>query len=322
MNWLLFAVVALLGWGCADVFYKKSADENDRWSHLKVAVWVGLVMGVVSLCLIPFSETLAHGEGSFLSRFAVGTVKYAPASLCYIASMIIGYAGMRYLEISIISPVQNASGVLSAICIIAYMALTGNIAGIGEAFSPLYVTAMVLIVAGVVALAVVENKLSAQEAASDHNEGKYRFGALALLFPILYCVFDTVGTAADGVILDEEAGLGLGEIDVLVLYGVTFLLAGFVCWLVLRYKTKQWYNPFAKSEWPKGVAAACEEFGQIFYVYAMAANAVYAAPVVASYCIVSLLLSRAFLKEKLKVSQYVCVFLVIAGIVILGFLDA
>ena len=50
----------------------------------------------------------------------------------------------------------------------------------------------------------------------------------------------------------------------------------------------------------------------------MAQNPVVAAPMVASYCIVSVLLSRIFLKEKLKASQYACVAAVIAGIVLLG----
>ena len=84
-------------------------------------------------------------------------------------------------------------------------------------------------------------------------------------------------------------------------------------------RTKKAYNPFAKKEvLNKGVAACFEEFGQIFYVFAMARNPVLAAPMVASYCIVSVILSRIFLKEKLKASQYACVVAVIVGIVILG----
>nr|MCR5311089.1 DMT family transporter [Lachnospiraceae bacterium] len=140
----------------------------------------------------------------------------------------------------------------------------------------------------------------------------------ALLFPILYCVFDTIGTAADGIILNEETGLGMGEIDVIILYGLTFFAAGVICWIFLWIRTKKPYNPFAKKELTKGIAAACEEFGQVFYVYAMAKEPVLAAPMVASYCIVSVILSRIFVKEKLKASQYACVVSVIIGIVLLG----
>lgn len=331
MSWFIFALICLLGWGFADLFYKKNTAKDDRYSHLKIAVWVGLVMGVCAFGFFPFSETLKNGSSA---DFAVNAVKYLPASLGYIISMVIGYAGLRYLELSIVSPVQNASGALSAIAMSVFFVLTsqnalesisdetgftfGSVSGIPLLNNILILCGILVIVVGVILLAVVEQKLSKGEAEIPKENRKYRFGALALIFPILYCVFDTLGTAADGIILDEESGLGLGEIDVIILYGLTFFLAGIAAWIFLWFKEKKPYNPFSVIERGKGIAAVCEEFGQIFYVYAMAAKPVLAAPMVASYCIISVLLSRIFLKEKLKASQYSCVFAVIAGILMLG----
>ena len=56
-------------------------------------------------------------------------------------------------------------------------------------------------------------------------------------------------------------------------------------------------------------------------MFAMSGSSVIAAPIVGSYCILSMLLSRVFLKEKLTKKEYVSIFLVIVGIVILGILD-
>lgn len=325
----------MFGWGLADLFYKKSNVDGDRFSHLKTAVWVGLMMGFVSLVLTILSllknggaaipdaitaETLFTSDTSIFSA----AVKYLPASLGYIISMVIGYAGMRYLEVSIVSPVQNASGALSAIAMFIWFSVTGSIGSFWEEFTLLHVIGTVPIVVGVIALGIVEQRLAKAEGALDlpKEERKYRYGALALLFPILYCVFDTLGTTADGIILDEKAGLGLGEIDVLILYGFTFFLAGIVCWIVLYFKEKKVYNPFAKPEWKTRFPAALfEQFGQIFYVYALADNPIVAAPMIASYCIVSAILSRIFLKEKLKPAQYACIVTVIIGIVIMGIAD-
>ncbi|MBR5257490.1 MAG: hypothetical protein IKV51_00925 [Clostridia bacterium] len=409
MSWFAFALLCLLGWGCADLFYKLGSDENDRYSHLKIAVWVGLVMGVCALILLPFSESFAPGrkavtetgvyvyeeggvhltaeDGSLFSGetdedgeymicyacfaddaasgefyvdfeelaaaseagesyvirgeglyktltlnpdgtyvfsrpgagfgdFISSAVKYTPASLCYIISMVIGYAGLRYLELSIVSPVQNASGAFSAVAMLVFFSIKGTLSDHVEDFSPLNVIGVIFVVIGMVALAAVENRVNGRELKKD--ERRLRYGALALIFPVLYCVFDTIGTAADGIILDESTGLGIGEIDVLILYGLTFLLAGACAWVYMLIKTGKAYNPFAKSEKYKGIAALCEECGQFFYVYAMAAKPVLAAPVVASYCIVSVVLSRVFVKEKLKASQYLCVIAVIIGIVLMG----
>ena len=129
MLWFLFALICVLGWGLADLFYKKGTDEKDRYSHLRIAVWVGLVMGVVSLILLPFSESRMNG-GSLMAN----AVKYLPASLGYIISMVIGYAGLRYLELSIVSPVQNASGALSMIFMLVYFMIVGRITDFWEEF--------------------------------------------------------------------------------------------------------------------------------------------------------------------------------------------
>lgn len=304
MNWFFVSLITMLFWGLADLFYKKGTDENDNYSHLKIAVWVGLVMGIASLTMLPFSES-GFSFGSFLLNAA----KYSPASLSYIISMVIGYAGMRYLEVSIISPVQNASGALSTIAMAVYFALTGTLTSFWEEFSILDVIGTIIIVIGVIALAFTEK---------ERSDNKVSRSVPALIFPLLYCLFDTIGTAADGIILDEEAGLALGEIDVLILYGLTFMLCGLGAWLFLLFKTHKPYNPITGTEMNKCLAAVFEEGGQIFYVFAMATRPMLAAPMIASYCIVSVVLSRVFIKEKLKWAQYICVFTVIAGIVILG----
>lgn len=296
------------------MFYKLGTHSDDKYSHLKIAVWVGLVMGVCGLALLPFAES-SFSFGTFFRN----TVSYLPASACYIASMVIGYVGLRYLELSIVSPVQNASGALASVVMIIYFVAFGKYDSIGQMLLPttqnvFNLIGTVVIVVGVILLAVVENKT-----AQSDNDGKFRYGALALLFPLAYCLFDTIGTAADGIILDEVTGLGLGEIDVIILYGFTFFVVGLGCWIFLWIKQKHPYNPFALAEVKtKGVAALCEEFGQVFYVYAMASNPVVASPMIASYCIVSVILSRVFLHEKLSRAQYACVFTVIAGIVLLG----
>ena len=65
-------------------------------------------------------------------------------------------------------------------------------------------------------------------------------------------------------------------------------------------------------------AAIFETAGQFSYVYAMSGNGAVAAPMIAAYCIVSILLSRIFLKEKLPARQYATVAVIIAGIILIG----
>ena len=80
-----------------------------------------------------------------------------------------------------------------------------------------------------------------------------------------------------------------------------------------------------KFELPKQkdklIAAVCETAGQLTYVYAMSGNGAIAAPILSSVCVVSLLLSRIFLKEKLTKKQYLFIGIIIVGILMLAVLE-
>ena len=344
MNWFVCALLCVAGWGLADLFYKKGTDDADRWSHLRIAAWVGLAMGAAAVVILLLQNAgilpaaaSASAEGAYpagkavpteISRLLGNMLAYAPASIPYILSMVIGYAGLRYLELSVVSPVQNASGALSVILMAVWLALRGKGSEIMENVSALDIAGTLFIVAAAVGLAFVEQKIAESEpepaaaentvAAGKGPVSKYRFGALALAFPLLYCLFDALGTAADGVILSGNGSLDLTEWDVLVLYGLTFFAAGLLCWIWLWSKEGHPYRMFSAAERPKMAAAIAEECGQVFYVFAMAADPMAAAPIVASYCIVSVILSHLILKERLRAGQYACVAAFIIGILLLG----
>ena len=76
MSWFCFALICILGWGFADLFYKRGTDGDDRYSHLKIAVWVGLVMGVCAFALLPLAES-----GMSVGELITNALKYSPASL-------------------------------------------------------------------------------------------------------------------------------------------------------------------------------------------------------------------------------------------------
>ena len=68
-------------------------------------------------------------------------------------------------------------------------------------------------------------------------------------------------------------------------------------------------------------AAILETVGQFFYVFAMSADSTINASIVGSYCILSMILSSVFLKEKLSLKKYIFLFIAVIGIVILAFMD-
>ena len=92
-----------------------------------------------------------------------------------------------------------------------------------------------------------------------------------------------------------------------------------IIFIFIRVIKKQRIGLFEQKN--RTIAALFETAGQATYVYAMSGNGVVAAPMIASYSIISLILSRIFIKEKLSKLQYAAVAVVIAGIVCLGIVE-
>ena len=301
--WLVFALATTLLWGAADLFYKKGADARDRYSHLKTAVMVGLVMGLHAC------YTLVFGGVSYNP---VNLLVYLPVSMMYILSMTIGYFGLRYLELSISSPIQNSSGAVT--CILCLLLL-------GQSMDLLSGVAVVCICLGVFLLGWFERVKYRSVRAEDQ---KYAIGFMAFMMPVLYCVIDALGTFFDAFYLDDIERtplVGVTEQNfeevANISYELTFLICAALLLFYICIVKRQRFAILGQRD--RGIAAVLETAGQFTYVYAMSGgNGVVAAPLIASYCVFSVLFSAAFLKERLKGKQYAVILLVLLGIVLLG----
>ena len=301
--WFWFAIIALLCWSGSDLFSKIGCqDKEDPYSHLKMVMAVGLVMGLHAAY-----EVLFNGVEINLSIL----LTYLPVSMLYILSMAIGYLGLRYIELSISSPICNSSGAIVAVLTLATV-------GIGENLPPLALVAVALVCIGVIALGFTEANEDeelrrARQDASNHHYAK---SWIAILIPIIYCLLDALGTFADSRVLEP-----LNEDSANVAYELTFLIMGIVCAVYVLGIKKQKLIP--RQEAPKYTGAVFETIGQFFYIYALAdtEHVAFAAPIISSYCVASVLWSRIFLKEKLSLKHYLSILVVIAGVVILGILD-
>ena len=300
--WFWFSVIALLCWSGSDLFSKIGCrDASDKYSHLKMVMAVGVVMGLHALYEIFI--------GGVEINFNI-ILTYLPVSLLYIASMTMGYMGLRYIELSISSPICNSSGALVAVLTLIFIG--------AEDYSPLALIAVAIVCIGAIGLGVVDfmedDELRAQRQAASNY--KYSKSALALALPVAYCLLDALGTFADNRVLEI-----LNEDSANVAYELTFLFCGAVCFLYVVLIKKQKLLP--KAELPKYTGAIFETAGQFAYIYAIAdtEHLAMSAPIISAYCAASVLWSRIFLKEKLSLKHYAMIGLVMVGIVIMGILD-
>ena len=292
-------------WGTADLFYKKGAAATENYTHIKTAVMVGLVMGAHAIITLIFKR---------VSFNPLNLLIYLPVSFMYILSMIIGYYGLRYLELSICSPVQNSSGAVTCILCIALLK---------QMPSGIELISVCLICIGVMALGIIQKKQEEKFLKVNSEDKKYRWGARALIIPVIYCVIDALGTFFDAYYLDDFNKTPLKGVtqsnfeDVAnISYELTFLIVSLALLIYLIFIKKEKFT--LSKQKSRAAAAIFETLGQATYVFAMSANAAVAAPVIASYSIASIILSRIFLKEKLSKREYAAILPVMAGILLLG----
>ncbi|CZR08618.1 EamA family transporter [Trichococcus collinsii] len=295
--WFIFAIVSVLAWGTADLFYKKGSDPKDKYSYLKIVIMVGAVMGIHAVYVMLTSGVVYNPSN---------LITYLPVSALYILSMAVGYAGLRFLELSISSPVQNSSGAISGLLTFIFL---------GQSMTGLQFFAVGLITIGVILLSVFEQRFA--EAERKENKAmvdrKYKYGAIALLFPLGYALIDSLGTFADAWVFDR----GMDEMQANISYELTWLIVAVLAWIYLILIKKETFA--LRDQKDRGLAAIFETLGQFFYVFAISANAVIVAPLISSYSMVSVILSRIFLKEKLTAKQYAVIAMIMVGIFILGF---
>ena len=328
--WFTYSVIALLCWSGSDLFSKIGCrNPNAKYSHLKMVMAVGLVMGLHAAYELIFAGTELHLDI---------VLAYLPVAALYIASMALGYLGLRYIELSISSPICNASGALTA--------LTGFIV-FGMRDTPwIMPVAVALVCAGVIGLGVVEHleDPAARLKRQEKSNYKYAKSFAAIALPLAYCVLDTAGTFGDTLVLQRltekrclaagiaydmdapsEAATAISDAvasSANAVYELTFLLCGIICAIYVLGIRRDRLIP--RQEGPKLLGAAFETAGQFAYIFALSdtAHAMYSAPIISSYCVLSVIWSRVFLKERLSAKHYAMVVITIIGIVLLGIFDA
>ncbi len=302
--WFIFALITTLAWGLAELFYKKGARQDEKYSHLKICVCVGTIMGIHAIFTLLTQD---------INYNPVNLIRYLPVSLLYIVSMAFSFFGMRFIEESISDPIENTSGAICSLLCVIFL---------GETLSIPSVIAILVIVIGVLGVGFLENR---GDTLRKRTLGK-KMAVIAFCMPFVYALLDAVGSFVDVFYLDDVAAtplIGVNETTIEAVantsYELTFALFALILFVFMKIKKVE-FGSIPKQK-DKVLSAVFETAGQLTYVYAMSGNGKVAAPIISSVCVVSLLLSRIFLKEKLTLKKYVFISIVIIGILMLAVIE-
>lgn len=315
----VFLIVSTLCWGIAEIFYKKGNTSNEKYSHLKTAVFVGFFMGI-------YATITLFTTGVDLASFPINFIRYLPVASCYILSMVFSYFGVKYIEESIADPIENSSiAIVPILCAIF----------LHQTFKLPIIIGIIIVVAGVICLGVFDRK-----GANDRTAkfGK-KLGILAITMPFCYMLLDGVGTFLDVFYTESVESTFLVNVTEANIentancayeFAFFFVAIGILIFLkakkvkifanesIEHKEQTKWYTGILDQKW-KILAAIFETAGQATYLFALSSGGGIAAVILgAGTVIVSLILSRIFLKEKLTFLQYIFIFVILLGIIVLS----
>ena len=319
MNWFIMTLGCIILWGVADILFKVSSDYNDPLSHYKNFIWIGIVMAVAGVIMSTWSKTLLDSV-----QMVKNDVLYLiPLCLFYAMALLFGLLGIKHLNASVVSVLENIDGALVAIIVYYYYLLTGYIHP-SYTIKILTVIATVSIIIGVILLGKQEQALMRAEAHLSEDKKRHRLGALALFFPIIYTLADIFsiaeigGISGNSGIVYNGVEASIPAIDFFVFECAGFAVVTVFVWLYMLIVKKYRYNPFQEEDLIRCGAATSETFGTMVFIFASSVNPVFTAPITSLYCLVTIILARLFLKERLTKNQYISLAFVISGIVLLG----
>ena len=240
-----------------------------------------------------------------------------PLCAIYVIALFFGLLGAKHLDASVVSPLENIDGAIAAIILYLFFLLTGR-SHITDSIGIIDIIGTAAITVGVISVGVLEQKLSRQEINLAENKKKHHLGALALIFPIIYNLVDAASMVATSITVSGETEVTIPDTDFFFFESFAFSLFAVLAWLYMLIYKKYTYNPFKKTELTRCGAAVCETFGTMAFIFAVGINPILTAPVTSSYCLVTIVLARILLKERLTKKQYLSLAFLIMGIALLG----
>lgn len=330
-----FLIFSTLCWGIAEIFYKKGSLPNEKYSHLKTAMFVGFFMGAYALVVF-LTQVITPGSEdgiNFLKSFPINFVYYLPVGLCYMLSMVLSYFGVRFIEESISDPIENTSGAIVPILCAIFLK---------EYLDWPVIIGIVVVALGVIAIGFFDKK------GKTERKSKYgkKLAIWAIAMPFCYMMLDAIGTFLDIFYTEDvESTLLVGvtegnlEHAANCAYELMFFLFAIGILIFLKAKKvkifetgeekkdeagnvlpQKWYQKVFNQKW-KILAAIFETAGQATYLFALSEGSGVAAVILgAGTVIISFILSRIFLKEKLSWLQYIFIGVIFAGIITLALL--
>jgi drug/metabolite transporter (DMT)-like permease len=286
--WIILALSAMLMWGVSDVLYKASMNEESRFTiYVANSIIYGL-FGIIYADITAFGFKFVFDFNVFLMILPLGMIRLISTSFYTKA--------MSYTYSSIASPIMSSTTVLTAPLGIIFL---------NEKLTIPQLICVIILGACIISIALIKKNSDTENNNLHHFRG--------VLFSIYYLL--SVST----MYFLAKLYVNTYNSRTLVYYYSIGAIGSMISFLIFTGKWRNVKPSTVKNKIKALIAIGTNMGGYILYVSALEINSISTVqPIVFSYSIVVLILSKIFLKEYISVKQNIIIVIMIACITVLS----
>ena len=138
---------------------------------------------------------------------------------------------------------------------------------------------------------------------------------IGIIISFISAFFDGTESFVSSVLLGDEV---VDSIEYIVVLAIIQIIITIFIWIFLSIKLKKVYNPFRKSEKYRIVSELLTLLSDFFYIFAVSSDALLGIILWGAFPIFDIVGARIFMKEKLNRLQYLILFMLIFGSILVS----
>jgi len=299
---------------CGEDLYEKKAVSSRVEEVLKTLVWYGLFNAVVLCALLLFGldETSLMPHELILSKPAV-----LLNPICSYTCLFFALAAYKYVGVSVRNTFVNVDGLFYILFLVVYHVLTGNARFAVRLSTPTMVIGLILILGGTIIYPSLKGHQEEEQgrlASEPAGAGKTAL-KIGIALAILSALFDGGDSFISSVMIGDNI---MDSMEFIAANTLVQVIISVFVWLYLWLRHKKLYNPFRKTEKYRFVSQGFSIAADVFYIFALSGDALLGVVLWNAFPILDILGARILMKEKLTRTQYLVLFILIVGAVLVS----
>lgn len=300
---------------CGEDLYEKKSVSSSIEDALKTLVWYGVYNIAILFLLLFFGldETSLMPHELILDKPAVTL-----SPLCSYTCLFFALASYKYVGVSVRNSFANLDGIFYILFLVSYYVMTGKAGFAARLFTPTMAIGLILILGVTMIFPSLKDP---QEEKPGHQALKLlRSGKAALKIGIALAIVSALFDGADSFV--SSVLIGDRIVDSIEFLAANVLIQSVISvmiWIYLWIRNKKIYNPFRKTETYRCISQGFSVAGDVCYIFALSGDALLSVLLWNVFPVLDILGARFMMKEKLTRIQYMVLFTLIIGAVLVSF---